>query len=75
MIDEYLKVAGHEGLIRDSSTGAIVNTNRSEYEDYIQRKRLAEQREKILSEHTDEINNMKNELREIKDLLIRLVNK
>ena len=71
----YLKVRGHSGLVRDISSGAIVNTNRTEYEEYMARVRLAEERDQLISQHTDEINNMKNELREIKDLLIKLVNK
>jgi hypothetical protein len=71
----YLKVQGHNGLVRDISSGAIINTNRTEYEEYMERVRLAEQKDQLISQHTDEINNMKNELREIKDLLIKLVNK
>jgi hypothetical protein len=72
---DYLKVQGHNGLVRDISSGAIINTNRTEYEEYMERVRLAEQKDQLISQHTDEINNMKNELREIKDLLIKLVNK
>ncbi len=71
----YLKVQGHNGLVRDISSGAIINTNRTEYEEYMERVRLAEEKDQLISQHTDEINNMKNELREIKDLLIKLVNK
>lgn len=72
---QYLKVQGHNGLVRDTSSGAIINTNRTEYEEYMARVQLAEEKDQLISQHTDEINNMKNELREIKDLLIRLVNK
>lgn len=72
---DYLKVQGHNGLVRDLSSGAIINTNRAEYDEYMERVRLAEEKDQLISQHTDEINNMKNELREIKDLLIQLVNK
>lgn len=72
---QYLKVQGHNGLVRDTSSGAIINTSKTEYEEYMERVRLAEEKDQLISQHTDEINNMKNELREIKDLLIRLVNK
>ncbi len=71
----YLKVQGHNGLVRDISSGAIINTNRTEYEENMERVRLADEKDQLISQHTDEINNMKNELREIKDLLIKLVNK
>jgi len=72
---EYLKVRGHSGLVRDISSGAIVNTNRTEYEEYMERVRLAEEKENLLSQHTAEINNIKNELQDIKTLLLQLVNK
>lgn len=72
---EYLKVQGHNGLVRDTSSGAIINTNRTEYEEYMQRVRLAQEKENLLSQHTVEINNIKNELHDIKHLLLQLVNK
>ena len=72
---EYLKVRGHSGLVRDISSGAIVNMNRTEYEEYMERVRLAEEKENLLSQHTAEINNIKNELQDIKTLLLQLVNK
>ena len=72
---QFLKVQGHNGLVRDLSSGAIINTNRAEYDEYMERVRLAEEKDQLISQHTDEINNMKNELREIKDLLLQLVNK
>ena len=72
---DYLNVQGHSGLVREKSSGAIINTNRSEYEEYMQRVRLAEEKETTLSQHTAEINNIKNEMQEIKRLLMQLVNK
>ena len=72
---EYLKVLGHNGLVRDTSSGAIINTNRTEYEEYMARVREAEERENAISQHTIEINNMKNELQEIKSLILQLLTK
>lgn len=72
---EYLKVLGHNGLVRDTSSGAIINTNRTEYEEYMARVKEAEERENAISQHTIEINNMKNELQEIKSLILQLLNK
>ena len=72
---KYLKVAGHAGLVRDTSTGAILNTNKSEYEEYIARKRQAEEREAEISQHTEDINNIKNELQDIKSLLLQILKK
>ena len=72
---KYLKVAGHASLVRDTSTGAILNTNKSEYEEYIARQRQAEEREAEISQHTEDINNIKNELQDIKSLLLQILKK
>ena len=69
----FLKVQGHASLVRDTATGAILNNNRTEYEEYLDRKRKAEAREAEISQHTEDINNIKNELSDIKQLLQQLV--
>ena len=72
---DYLKVLGHNGLVRDTSSGAIINTNKTEYEEYMARMKEAEERENAISQHTVEINNIKNELQDIKSLILQLLNK
>jgi hypothetical protein len=74
----YLKVKGHDGLVRDISNGAIINSNKAEYEKYLKQKQIAEQRKLQLdkiSEHSEEIHNIKTELSEIKSLILQLLNK
>jgi hypothetical protein len=74
----FLKVKGHDGLIRDTSNGAIINSNKSEYEKYLKHKQIADQRKLQLdkiSEHSEEIQNIKTELGEIKSLILQLLNK
>lgn len=72
-MNQFLKVEGHASLVRDTATGAILNNNRTEYEEYLDRKRKAEFREAEISQHTEDINNIKNELSDIKKLLLQLV--
>ena len=74
-MQQYLKVEGHNGLVRDMSTGAIINTNRTEYDEYMARKRQAEQREMEISKHSEDINILKNEMQEIKSLILQLLHK
>lgn len=72
----YLKVEGHTGLVRDTSTGAILNTNRTEYENYLKQKEAVENRlleSKQISQHTEDINNIKTEISEIKQMLLLLI--
>lgn len=72
-MNEFLKVEGHSSLVRDTATGAILNNNRTEYEVYLEAKRRNDTREAEISQHTEDINNIKNELSEIKQLLKQLV--
>jgi wobble nucleotide-excising tRNase len=72
-MNHFLKVQGHASLVRDTATGAILNNNRTEYEEYLDRKKKAEAREAEISQHTEDINNIKNELSDIKQLLLQLV--
>ena len=63
---DYLKVDGHDGLVRDVNTGAIINRDDSAIE--------ARRKSKHLSSALEDINMLKNELFEIKSLLREIVN-
>ena len=60
-----IPVEGNPNLSRDPKTGAILNTNLSEYEKYIA------QRETIQSDK-DRLNKLESEISEIKQLLVKL---
>ena len=68
-----LKVEGHEHLVRDNNSGAIVNTNVTEYQIYMKRIRSREQDGDKIRSAVKDINNLKNELREIKDIIKEIV--
>ena len=69
-----LKVEGHEHLVRDNNSGAIVNTNVTEYQIYMQRIKSREQHGDQIRTAVKDINSLKNELREIKGLLKEIIN-
>lgn len=71
----YVKVANTEGLVRDLSTGAIINNNVSDYENYLFQKEAAKKRREQIENQTKEIDNIKNELQDIKQLLLLLMDK
>ena len=73
-MSRYLKVEGHQSLVRDTNSGAILNTNVSEYQMYMERVRSREQQGDQIRNAVKEINNLKSELREIKGLIKELVN-
>jgi hypothetical protein len=70
-----LKVEGQENLVRDIRTNAIVNTNKSEYDIYMKRKRVREQQSDEIRSTIKEINILKQELFEIKNLLKEVIKK
>ena len=70
-----LKVKNYEGLERDLVSNGIVNTNKNEYSIYMARVRAREKQGDEIRNAVKEINNLKAELREIKDLIKGVVNK
>ena len=64
----------NKSFIRDTRTHAIVNSDRSAYLVYMQRVREAQKSNDDLKYAVREVNNMKKELREIKELLIKVTN-
>ena len=72
---KYLKVKNENDLVRDSSSGAIINRNVSEFEAYKKRKLKMQENQDMVRDACREINNLKQELYEIKDLIKKLVGK
>ena len=61
----YIKVEGHDGLVRDVTTGAILNQDHSAIE--------ARRKQKHLNSALEDINTLKEEISEIKQLLKEIV--
>ncbi len=74
-MSKVLKVEGHADLVRDEYSSAIINTNKSEYEQYMARKKAMQKNRDEIRDACREINNLKQELYEIKDLIKKLVGK
>jgi hypothetical protein len=71
---DYIKVKGHNHLIRDPQTNSIINTNMTEYKEYIsKRDSKIEENQKIQNLERD-LDNIKCDLDEIKCLLRNLSN-
>ena len=73
MDQNYLKVSGHENLVRDMSSKAVINTRMVEYEEYMARRRAKEEEKHLIVKQTEEINNLKSEISEIKQMLQMLI--
>jgi hypothetical protein len=70
-----IKVEGHDSLARDIRSNAIVNTSKNEYQIYMNRIRSREQQSDEIRNTVKEINLLKQELFEIKNLLKEVVKK
>jgi|TARA_B100000929_G_scaffold204316_2_gene162574 hypothetical protein len=70
-----LKVQGYNSLVRDTSTNAIINTSRSDYQIYMSRVQARESQGDKIRSAVKEINSLKKELREIKELIKGIVSK
>lgn len=68
-----IKVEGHDSLARDIRSNAIVNTSKTEYQIYMSRVRSREQQSDQIRNAVKEINLLKQELLEIKDLLKEVI--
>jgi len=69
----YIKVEGHTSLVRDIRTNAIVNNNKSDFQLYMKRIKVREKQSDELRGAVKEINNLKKDIREIKELIKEIV--
>ena len=68
------KVEGHANLVRDLKSQAIINTDSDAYARYMARKRAQKHRNDELSEVIRDVNELKIEMKAIKNELIELRN-
>ena len=71
---DYIKVKNHDNLIRNSKSNFIINTNKSEYDEYIARRKQNQNEKQKVDNLERDISTLRNEITEIKDMLRSLVN-
>ena len=69
-----MKVKGHNDLIRDENSNAIVNTNSSEYDNYLSIRAKRRQGTDRIDNMEDDLKSLKDDINEIKTLLRALSN-
>ena len=75
VMGEYLKVEGHSDLVKDTKTHAVINTNKNAYVSYKKRLQEAQRQRDEIRTATREINTLKCEMHEIKDMLKTLLDR
>ena len=69
-----MKVEGHNNLVRDDNTNAILNTDSSEYNNYIKRRAQRKQGSDRIDNMENDLKSLKDDINEIKTLLKALSN-
>ena len=72
---EFVKIKDHDYLLRDPVSNSIMNTNDSEYDEYIGRRDAAQKAKDQSVNMESDLANLKGEMNEIKSLLKELVSK
>ena len=73
-MDDAVKVQGHTHLVRDLKSQAIINTDSDAYARYMTRKAKQSKKDDEVRDVIRDVNELKNEMREIKNLLIEMKN-
>ena len=68
-MSRFLKVEGFDNIVRDTSSNAIISSSKTEYQIYMQRAQKREKQGDQIRNAVKEINTLKTELREIKNLI------
>ena len=71
-MSDTLKVEGHTHLVRDLKSQAIINTDSDAYARYMARKTKQKAKDDEVRKVIRDVNELKNEMREIKNLIIGL---
>ncbi len=69
----YHKVEGHVDLVRDQRTNSIINLNNLDHEKYLKTRSIKKAKEQDLNLMKEDLDNLKDEIGEIKSLLKELV--
>ena len=71
----YAKVKGHSNLVRDLKSQAIINTDSDAYARYMARKAKQSKKDDEMRKVVREVNEIKTEMFEIKNLLKKVLDK
>ena len=73
-MSDTVKVQGHQHLVRDLKSQAIINTDSDAYARYMARKTKQKVKDDEVRKVIRDVNELKNEMREIKNLIIGMTN-
>ncbi len=71
-MSKLISIETDKDLVRDLSTNGLINTNPSEYDQYLLRKKQKDDEISTIHNMQEEIHSLKNDLLEIKNLIMRM---
>ena len=74
-MNNYLKVESDTSLVRDVDSNAIVNQNQTEFDKFMKLSETKYKEKMEMKKLKDDVNAMKSDLEEIKELLQSIVKK
>jgi membrane protein involved in colicin uptake len=69
---KLIKIKDNKGLLRDPETNAVIVDDRSSYKNYLRLKQQKQVDNNRIEKIEEEVNNIKNDIGEIKELLFAL---
>ena len=72
-VTQFAQVEGHNSLVRDMSSHAIISTDDAGYNAYKSRRELEKKRQATIEKQVQEIECLKNDMLEIKQMLSQLL--
>lgn len=69
----FLQVKEQQNWVRDTESGALLNTSREELEAYYAKREIAKQKEKEKQALENKVNKLEEDITQIKELLQQLV--
>lgn len=70
---DFLQVDTNSSLVRDVQTGAILNKNNVEFEEYRRKREKSLQVKKQIQEQAEDIRNLKQDISDIKSMIHELL--
>lgn len=71
----FLQVKDQQNWVRDTESGALLNTSREELEAYYAKREIAKQKEKEKQALENKVNKLEEDITQIKELLQQLVSR
>lgn len=71
----YVRIKDHQNWIRDTETGALLNTSREELEAYYASREFHKQKEKEKKALENKVDKLEEDMTQIKELLQQLVSR